>query len=135
MIPLDSSIINREEGFDQARHYLHKFDFTLGGNWDYDHGYFDRSLDEANKVWLRIPFNVTHGALDGDTDATNAIVRFGTPFVLKHIYNEGLDKEAQISTYGALVNQFQEPVDKDAPVEDEWVSKAKEILRKVEKEW
>ncbi|UUZ80841.1 YugN-like family protein [Paenibacillus sp. P26] len=135
MIPLESSITNREEAFDRVQNYLHQFDFTLGGNWDYVHGSFDRSLDEARKVWLRVPFAVTHGALEGDTGATDAIIQVGTPFVLKHLYNEGLDKEAQVNTYGALINQFQEPVDKNAPVEEKWVKEAKDLLQKVESRW
>lgn len=135
MIPVDSALVNREEAYDQIRDYLDDHQFTLGGNWEYDHGYFDRALDNDNKVWLRIPFGVTHGKLDGDTNATDAIIRIGSPFVLKHLYNEGLDKEAQVNTYGALVDQFQEPVDKDASVDDEWVSKAKSILREVEANW
>jgi hypothetical protein len=132
MIPIQSDLANCEEAFDQVRNYLHDFEFSLGGGWDYDHGYFDKNLDEANKVWLRIPFEVTHGALDGDTDATDAIIHLGTPFVLKHIYNEGLDMEAKVKTYGAVFDQFQEPVDKDAPVEEKWVDKAKDVLHQVE---
>lgn len=135
MIPLDSAIVNREEAYDQIRDYLQQHQFTLGGNWEYDHGYFDRALDEDNKVWLRIPFGVTHGRLEGDTGSTDAIIRIGSPFVLKHLYNEGLDKEAQVNTYGALIDQFQEPVDKDAPVNDKWVDKAKAILLEVEVNW
>ncbi|MDF2959797.1 MAG: YugN-like family protein [Paenibacillus sp.] len=133
MIPLESDLVDREEAFDQVRNYLHEFEFSLGGNWDYEHGYFDRNLDEANKVWLRIPFEVKHGALDGDAASTDAVIHLGTPFVLKHLYNEGLDKEAKINTYGALFDQFQEPVDKDAPVEDKWVNKAKDVLHEVER--
>ncbi|NOU92154.1 hypothetical protein GC093_02745 [Paenibacillus sp. LMG 31456] len=132
MIPLKFELVDREEAFDEIRNYLHEFDFSLGGNWDYEHGYFDRHLDEAHKVWLRIPFEVTHGALDGDADSTDAIIHLGTPFVLKHIYNEGLDKEAKVNFTGAMIDQFQEPIDKDAPVEDQWVDKAKELLQKVE---
>jgi hypothetical protein len=135
MIPLESGLTNHEEAFDQVSHYLHEFDFTLGGNWDYDHGYFDRSLDEAHKVWLRIPFEVTHGALDGDAESTDAIVCIGTPFVLKHIYNDGLDGEAQVHAFGGLIDQFQEPINKDAPIEDKWVAKAEEMLGKVEQGW
>ncbi|MDQ1910155.1 YugN-like family protein [Paenibacillus sp. GD4] len=135
MIPINSSIENTQEPFDKIRNYLHSFEFVLGGNWDYEHGYFDRYLDEGHKVWLRIPFEVTHGRLEGDTDATDAVIRVGTPFVLKHVYNEGLDKEAQIRTYGALVDQFQEPVDKDAPVDDKWVQQAKDMLQEVERSW
>jgi hypothetical protein len=135
MIPLQSELANREEPFEQVRDYLYEFEFALGGNWEYEHGYFDRYLDEAHKIWLRIPFQVTYGVLDGDSNATDAIICVGTPFVLKHIYNEGLDKEARINTAGGLVDQFQEPLDKDAPVEDEWVDKAKEMLNKVEGGW
>lgn len=132
MIPLKFELVDREEAFDEVRNYLHEFDFSLGGNWDYEHGYFDRSLDEANKVWLRIPFEVTHGALDGDADSTDAIIHLGTPFVLKHVYNEGLDKEAKVNFTGALIDQFQEPIDKDAPVEAQWVDKAQDLLSQVE---
>lgn len=135
MIPINSSIINNVEAFDQVRQYLHGYGFVLGGNWDYDHGYFDRSLDGENKVWLRVPFTVTKGELDGDTDATNAIIQIGQPFVLKHLYNEGLDKEAHVKTYGALIDQFQEPVDKDAPVEPHWTDEARTIIGEVEANW
>jgi hypothetical protein len=132
MILLDSALAEREEAFDKVRTFLHGFEFVLGGNWDYEHGYFDRYLDEGHKVWLRIPFEVTHGALDGDSETTDAVIHIGSPFVLKHVYNEGLDKEAQVRTYGALIDQFQEPVDKDAPVESDWVEKAKQLLRQIE---
>ncbi|AEI45274.1 YugN-like family protein [Paenibacillus mucilaginosus] len=132
MIPLNSSLTSREEAYGQVRSYLQQHGFSLGGNWDYEHGSFDRSLDEVQKVWLRIPFQVTHGALDGDTDATDAVIQIGQPFVLKHLYNEGLDPEAKGMTFGALIDQFQEPVDKDAPVEPKWAAQAEELLRKVE---
>lgn len=135
MIPLESALTNREEPFDQVQHYLHRHEFALGGNWDYDHGSFDCYLDEGHKVWLRIPFQVTHGMLDGDTGATDAVIQIGTPFVLKHQYKEGLDKEAQVGAFGALVDQFQEPADKDARVEDRWVKEAKTLLRDVESGW
>ncbi|WP_079908184.1 YugN family protein [Paenibacillus sp. 32352] len=135
MISLDSTLVNREEAYDQVRNALENHQFTLGGNWEYDHGYFDRALDTENKVWLRIPFAVIRGELDGNSDSVDAVIRMGTPFVLKHLYNEGLDREAQVNTYGALIDQFQEPVDKDAPVSDEWAKKAEAILREVEVNW
>ncbi|MCP3773482.1 YugN-like family protein [Paenibacillus sp. MZ04-78.2] len=133
MVPLDSTLQGREEPFEHVRSYLHEHEFTLGGNWDYEHGSFDRYLDEGHKVWLRIPFEVTSGVLDGDTDSTDAFVRIGTPFVLKHVYNEGLDHEAQVRTFGALVDQFQEPLDKDGTVEDKWVDQAASLLREIER--
>ncbi|MGQ7889969.1 YugN family protein [Paenibacillus sp. WC2504] len=132
---ISSSLEQVKESFDSVRDHLQEFDFALGGNWDYDHGYFDRSLDEANKVWLRIPFQVVTGRIDGDTEATDAIVEVGTPFVLKHVYNEGLDQEAEAETYGAMIDQFQAPLDPDAAVEDKWVKEAAGLLKKVEQAW
>lgn len=135
MKTITSSLEQVKESFDSVRDHLHEFDFALGGNWDYDHGYFDRSLDEANKVWLRIPFQVVTGRIDGDTEATDAIVEVGTPFVLKHVYNEGLDQEAEAETYGAMIDQFQAPLDPDAEVDDKWVKEARDLLNQVEQAW
>ncbi|TBL70055.1 YugN family protein [Paenibacillus thalictri] len=134
MQQLNWNMTNTEKDFASVRHYLDNYGFSLGGNWDYDHGYFDCSLDDGNKVWLRIPFQVTYGALDGDTDATDAVIQLGTPFVLKHVYQEGKDPEAHMMD-GGLMNQFQEPADKDAPLEDRWVSKAKHVLTELEQSW
>ncbi|MFC5449505.1 YugN family protein [Paenibacillus aestuarii] len=135
MKTLSSSITQVKESFDSVRDHLHEFEFSLGGNWEYDHGYFDRALDDANKVWLRIPFQVVTGRIEGDTEATDAIVQLGAPFVLKHLYNEGLSTGAEAETYGALVDQFQSPVDPDAQVDDKWVNQASEVLKQVEQAW
>jgi hypothetical protein len=132
MIAITSKLENHVEEFVNLNDYLGKFEFTLGGNWDYDHGYFDRYLDEAHQVWLRIPFQVTSGTMDGITDDSDAVVKLGTPFVLNHIYNEGLDPEAVPNVYGSLINQFQEPLDKDATVETHWVKQAEHILQEIE---
>ncbi|MDB5054685.1 MAG: YugN-like family protein [Bacilli bacterium] len=132
VIALTSELENVVEGFVNINDYLGKFEFTLGGNWDYEHGYFDRYLDEAHKVWLRIPFQVISGTLDGMTDESDATIKLGTPYVLKHLYNEGLDPEAVPNVYGSLMNQFQEPIDKDAKVEDHWLKQAEQILKEVE---
>ncbi len=133
MISLPSALENREDSFDRIREVLEQHRFSLGGNWDYDHGCFDRSLDEAQKVWLRIPFRVTEGHADSETKFSDAVIQIGTPFVLKHVYNEKLDPEAPVQVTGGLFNQFQEPADKDADVEDVWVDKASELLKEVEK--
>jgi len=132
MKQLTSSVENYEAAFINLIDYLGEYEFALGGNWEYDHGYFDRYLDHEHKVWLRIPFQVTHGTFDGDSDDCDAVVKLGSPFVLKHLYNDGLDLSADTMVVKALVDQFQSPVDKDAPVEPEWVEKAKALLSKVE---
>jgi hypothetical protein len=135
MKPLESKLERVQESFDKVRAELSRHDFTLGGNWDYDHGYFDRNLDEAQKVWLRIPFEVITGRIEGDTEATDAVVQIGTPFVLKHRYNERLDPEAPVETVGGLVNQFQSPVEPDAELEDRWIQQASALLKEIERNW
>jgi hypothetical protein len=135
MKKLESQLEHQTIALDEFRDTLAGFDFTLGGNWDYDHGYFDRPLDEAHKVWLRIPFKVEHGTADLDNEDTKATVEIGKPFVLKHVYNEGLDPKAEAETYGALIDQFQTPIESDADVESEWIAKGTELLRKVEQTW
>ncbi|UJF34547.1 YugN family protein [Paenibacillus hexagrammi] len=135
MQPISSSIEKVQDSFDSVRDRMHEYQFSLGGNWDYDHGYFDRYLDEAHKVWLRIPFQVVTGRIEGDTESTDAVVKMGTPFVLKHVYNEGLDYSAEAETYGAMIDQFQKPVDPDAKVEDKWIKEAADVLQQVEQAW
>jgi len=132
MISLSSKLENVEEAFVNVHEYLGDHNFSLGGNWDYDHGYFDRNLDEERKVWLRLPFHVTHSTMEGESDQSDAVIKFGQPFVLKHLYNEGLDNMAEAKVVGALVDQFQKPVDPDADVEPSWVAQAEDVLRKVE---
>ncbi|OCT10660.1 hypothetical protein A8709_22740 [Paenibacillus pectinilyticus] len=135
MKPLSSSLEHVQETFDNVRAQLSQFDFNLGGGWEYDHGYFDRFLDEEHKVWLRIPVQVVTGRIDGDSESTDALVEVGKPFVLKHVYNEGLDSEADLETAGALIDQFQAPLDSDAGIEDKWVKEAENLLQKVESAW
>lgn len=135
MKPLQSSLEHKAESFDSARARLSAYQFNLGGNWDYDHGYFDRPLDEAHKVWLRIPFRVTNGAIDAESEETGATVEFGQPFVLKHVYNEGIDPAADAETAGALVDQFQAPLDPDAEIGENWVAEASRLLKQVESDW
>lgn len=135
MIPLHSEIQSKEHEYGIIRTYLEKHDFTVGGNWEYDRGFFDMNLDAEQKVWLRLPFEVTNGVIDREADHLHAKIRMGQPFVLKHVYNEGLDTEAKARMLGALFDQFQEPTDKDADVEPHWVDEAKRHLREVERQF
>ena len=133
MKPIRSALENRMDEYDRVYDHLRQYRFSLGGSWDYNHGSFDCALDDANKVWLRLPFEVTRGRLESaDAPNPDTLIMLGTPFVLKHVYNEGLDDDASMRTYGALVDQFQAPVDEDAEVEEHWVKKGEELLRTVE---
>ena len=130
MITLQSKLENSEQYYAQFRTALEPLGFHLGGNWDYEHGYFDKALDDENKVWLRLPFIAVNG--DFDEQSRDIYIRLGKPFILNHLYQDNND-EASMSPLGSLVNQFQEPVDVDAPVDEEWIDQGVRELRKAEK--
>ncbi|ANE48569.1 hypothetical protein SY83_22330 [Paenibacillus swuensis] len=137
MITLTSQLENKELAYNDANTYLSRHGFSLGGGWDYKQGVFDHALDEANKVWLRIPFEVTRGELDVDADASDAQVKLGTPYVLRHVYREddNPDPDAQPKIAGALFDQFQKPLNPDANIDDKWLNQAKEHLSKAESQF
>ncbi|QMV43503.1 YugN family protein [Cohnella cholangitidis] len=132
MHTLSSSLTSQVQDYEVSRNALLDHGFTLGGNWDYDHGSFDCALDEANKVWLRLPFEVTAGNLDSEAGEVSTEIQFGQPYVLKHVYNEGSDREAQPRALGALIDQFSDPLDADAEVDSKWIEQAKRKLQEVE---
>ncbi|CAM3292505.1 YugN-like family protein [Paenibacillus lupini] len=133
MIPLSSTLEARQQAFTDSRDWLEQHQFSLGGNWDYTNGSFDRALDNENKVWLRLPFQVTNGNVVDVTADTNAIITLGTPYVLRHEYQEGNDPEASARVVGALFDQFQAPSNPDAHIDPRWIDKAKQVLAEVEK--
>ncbi|OBZ09299.1 YugN family protein [Bacillus sp. FJAT-26390] len=132
MIPISSVLESREQHFLETKELLESQQFTLGGNWEYDSGSFDRSLDEDHKVWLRIPFEVLVGNIDSIEVDNEAKIKLGTPYVLKHLYREGNDPEASVRVVGALFDQFQSPSNPDADVEPQWIDRAKQALQEVE---
>jgi hypothetical protein len=132
MYAILSSLTSQVQEYVIVKNALSEHGFALGGNWSYDHGSFDCALDEANKVWLRLPFDVTNGNLDSESQENDTKIRFGQPFVLKHVYNEGLDREAQPRALGAMMDQFSDPVDPDDEIESHWIDRAREKLNTVE---
>lgn len=132
MIPIASKLESQAGKFTELREILEGYQFALGGNWEYDKGSFDHALENEHKVWLRIPFEVIDGNLDSERSENNAQIKLGTPYVLKHLYNEGNDPEASVRVVGALFDQFQAPVDPDADVEQHWVEQAGRLLQEVE---
>jgi hypothetical protein len=133
MIRLTSQMESMQDSFHSVQEKLQAYGFTLGGNWDYDHGYFDRSLDERNTVWLRIPFQVTRGNLEGDTGTPeDTMIELGSPFVLKHLYEDNIDQEGQSGVMRGLIDQFQDPAQPDAELEEKWIRIAEQELSKAE---
>ncbi|MBB6446234.1 YugN-like family protein [Bacillus benzoevorans] len=103
--------------------------YTIGGNWDYDHGYFDYKFnDEDSYQFVRLPFR----AIEGQLDSPGCKVVLGRPFVLSHRYQEGLDDHAMIGNFSASINQFSEPVDPDASLSGDSVHIGKNIVQKLE---
>lgn len=134
MITIESSLENVEDDYRDIHQQFEKYGFCLGGNWEYTHGYLDKSLDSENKVWLRVPVRATSGTLDGEAGNCDAIVKLGKPFVFGHIYNEGLSEDASLNVVGGVFNQFQEPIEQDAPVQSRWVKDAEQVIRQVERD-
>ncbi|MFC5402797.1 YugN family protein [Cohnella soli] len=129
---LSSSLTTRFGDYLESKEALEERGFTLGGNWNYDNGSFDCALDDANKVWLRLPFEVTAGRLDSEAPSSGTRIQFGNPYVLKHLYNEELDPEMHTRSMGALLDQFSDPIDPDAEIESHWLKKAQIKLDEAE---
>lgn len=103
--------------------------YSIGGNWDYDHGYFDYKInDEEGYQFVRLPFR----AIEGQLDSAECKVELGRPFVLSHQYQEGLDDHAMIGNFSASINQFTEPVDKDAALSEDSVHIGNSIVQQLE---
>lgn len=132
MIPISSELEGQEKKFTEMHALLAEHRFALGGSWDYHSGSFDRPLDEKHEVWLRIPFQVTDGNIDSEMSENNARIRFGTPYLLRHLYREGNDPEASLRVFGALFDQFQSPADPDAEMDSRWIDEGKSLLSRIE---
>ncbi len=103
--------------------------YSIGGNWDYDHGYFDyKYSEEEGYEYVRLPFR----AIEGQLDSPGCKVELGRPFVLSHQYQAGVDDHAAVGTLSAGLNQFAEPEDKDASLSQDSVQIGQNIVQKLE---
>lgn len=129
-------MIQIESVIEGARFNLYKLEqllkprgYTIGGNWDYDQGFFDYKIaDEDGYQFLRIPFF----AVDGQLDRRGVVVKLGQPFVLNHVYQEGLDDGPASSYMTSAINQFAEPEDPDGSLDDKYVAKGHELVKELE---
>jgi len=130
MLPLESKLENREFKFAEVRGVLGDLGFTLGGGWEYAQGSFDRALDgEKREMWLRLPFTATFGRIDAEAEEIDAVIRFGRPYALRHVYQDGVDESAGMRLAAGLIDQFAAPEDPDARIAPEWAERAAEMLR------
>ncbi|MBT9282318.1 MAG: YugN-like family protein [Hydrogenibacillus schlegelii] len=128
-------IEGKEMTFGEALKRLRPLRFELGGGWEYDGGYLDRLLARVGEsdYYIRLPIAVVAGALD----APAARIRFGTPFLLRHVLQHGVGPMPAHPFFdaqglSAMWNQFQPPKDPDAPIdEDRWREASEAVVLKV----
>jgi hypothetical protein len=129
MIELPSKVEGLQFDLYKLEQTLKPLGYTIGGNWDYDHGAFDYKLnDERGYQFLRLPF----AAVDGQLDARNCTVELGRPFLLSHVFESGLDDDASTGTFSGSINQFQDPVDKDGSFPQKYIDSGKALVTELE---
>ncbi|MET3683626.1 hypothetical protein ABID56_001735 [Alkalibacillus flavidus] len=130
MKEIESGIQNQAYPFEDLEAILTRFQFTVGGSWEYDHAYFDRKLarNEEEYAFLRIPVTTEIGTI-GEKDAH---VRIGTPFVLVHQFEAGNDQQGMSGNIQASFNQFQSPVNPDADGEEAYLDDATRVIHDLE---
>lgn len=127
MIQLPSSVENRKSTLIELENILKPMGYAIGGNWEYERGFFDYKIDDNNGyVFLRLPFHATKGEI-GDRGVEVAL---GRPFLLAHQYEDNLDD--QVMGYSAMLNQFSEPTDKDADIPEKYLEIGKKLVRELE---
>lgn len=130
MIEIPSSIEGKQYDLYKLEQKLKPKGYFIGGNWEYDKGYFDYKIDgEVGYQFLRVPFK----AIDGQLDSRSCTVELEKPFLLAHKYQIGVDDDhTEIGNLSASFNQFQKPVDKDASIPDKYIDVGKSLVIELE---
>lgn len=130
MIHIQSNLEGKELSVGELKKKLGPIGFTINGNWEYDHAFFDYKMndDHGDQQYIRIPFQSTGGSLDED----GTLVQLGTPFLLDHQFETEVDDEGNVGALSGSFNQFKEPADKDAPFPKEYVERGRSLVSKAE---
>ncbi|NRD76369.1 hypothetical protein HPT25_02560 [Bacillus sp. BRMEA1] len=129
MIDIPSKIEGMKFDLFKLEQKLKPIGFSIGGNWDYDHGCFDYKLnDQEGYQFLRLPFT----AVEGELDVRDCTVELGRPFLLSHVYEPGIDEEGKTGAISGSFNQFQEPIDKDGNFPSHEVDRGKSLVERIE---
>ncbi len=128
MIALNSQIENKQFKLQFLEEKLKPLGYSIGGNWDYDHGYLDYKIDDDGDSYyfFRLPFQ----AVKGEIDQKGVIVELGKPFLLAHDYKD--DEDDRVMGYNAFMNQFAEPEDKDAEIPPKYMPTAQSLIQELE---
>ncbi|MFJ5621257.1 YugN family protein [Peribacillus loiseleuriae] len=132
MIQLQTEIEGKRAYFGAVRDIFHSYGCSFCSNFDYEQGKFDSLLwrDGGESIYLRVPIYV----LDGALDHSSALIKFGTPFVIKHVVNIGLDHDENSFLTGTTgLDQFQTPLDNDDYINDKsrWAKAGEEAIQQV----
>ena len=129
MIEIPSALEGKTFRLYKLEQELKPLGYTIGGNWDYDHGSFDYKIDDrVGYQFLRVPFE----AIDGQLDSDGTTVKLGRPFLLSHKYQLGLDDHVHDDNLESLINQFSEPQDPDATFPEKYIDLGKALVRELE---
>ncbi|MGG0670926.1 YugN family protein [Sporosarcina koreensis] len=121
MLKLQTGLEGQTASFGVVSDCIRELGYHMGGNWDYDQGCFDHILcqEGGETIYIRIPFIVTDGVLDH----YEASIKFGTPYIIKHVVHVGLDRDESSLLDATGFSQFQQPIDKDGKIIDKnrWI--------------
>lgn len=133
MIEMESSIEGITVKARELESLLQPLGYSIGGNWEYDHGCYDYKISEQDGyTFLRVPFQV----VEGEVGDHNAVFELGRPYLLHHVYQDKTDEE-RIGGYipaavDGLINQFQKPIDKDGEVDEKYQAIGRSLLDELE---
>lgn len=134
MIELNSVLYGVRLEKSAADDFLKPRGFTIGGGWDYDHGYYDYVIrKKPHYDVLRIPVAVK----DGDFEQPSAMLEIGKPIVLRHKYQTGIEeeKDSVVGIGAGPLNQFQSPIEKDADVDHQLVDSGMQLINLLEEDY
>jgi hypothetical protein len=121
MLKLQTELEGQTASFGIVSDCIRELGYHLGGNWDYDRGCFDHILcqEGGETIYIRIPFFV----MDGELDDYGASIKFGTPYIIKHVVHVGLDRDGDSLLDATGFSQFQKPIDKDGKIihKNRWI--------------
>ncbi|MBV7321777.1 YugN-like family protein [Bacillus halotolerans] len=129
MITIPSAIDGQPFLLQELEQVMKPLGYVINGGWEYDHGYFDYKIDDRDGyLFLRIPVN----AIQGSLDERGAAVRIGTPFMLRQVFQPGLDDHAEGGPFQSLFNQFSEPERRDAEIDPAYLDIGASLVKELE---
>ena len=87
MIELPSKVEGKQFDLFKLEQKLKPIGYSIGGNWDYDHGAFDYKINDHEESYQFLGYHLQR--VDGQLDAQNCTVKLGRPFLLSHEFEAG----------------------------------------------